>query len=216
MTPEERRAGERRRRRQSILDKAQEIIFQKGFENTTIEDIAVASGYTKRSVYLYFKDREEIFYSVTARGQRIFKEYLEAAAKDADHGATVERFARALFLFTLENPEFFELIMLYELKMHTYTGGYTDDDSPRGICQNLSMEYGSIVVEVIRRDIEGGRLKTDLTAKQLMLLFWGQVFGLSQILAMRRRNFSDVYGIEAEKLFSRFVSVLQRVYDGGI
>ena len=68
MTPEERKARERWRRRTAVLEKAQELIFQKGFDGTTIEDIAVASGYTKRSIYLYFKDREEIFFAVTARG----------------------------------------------------------------------------------------------------------------------------------------------------
>ena len=50
-----------------LIDVARKLFAQKGVENTTMNDIAIASGFGRRTLYTYFDSKEEIFMSYNAR-----------------------------------------------------------------------------------------------------------------------------------------------------
>ncbi|MCQ2254798.1 MAG: TetR/AcrR family transcriptional regulator [Bacteroidaceae bacterium] len=50
--------------RNLIIDVARQLFAMKGLDNTTINDIAVASGKGRRTIYTYFKNKEEVYYAV--------------------------------------------------------------------------------------------------------------------------------------------------------
>ena len=56
-----RSAGKTRRR---ILDAAYELFYRKGFNRVGVDEIASASGVTKRSLYYHFKSKDELLASV--------------------------------------------------------------------------------------------------------------------------------------------------------
>lgn len=212
METEERKRLNRERRLKFILDKAETLVFSKGFEGMTMDDIAKASGYTKRSVYLYFKDRDEVFFSLALRGQRLLLAALGEAASLASHEAVsaVRLFGMAFYRFSLAHPEYFELIMAYEAKRHAYTLGRVDGETLAAACHNISVEYGEILSLALSRDIDEGRMRTDLDPRQTLMMLWGQVFGVMQILLMRREAFESVYGLAPEAFFERFIEQLER------
>ncbi|MBU0926586.1 MAG: TetR/AcrR family transcriptional regulator [Spirochaetes bacterium] len=211
METAERKRLDRERRAEFILDKAQALAFQRGFEAATMDDIAEASGYTKRSVYLYFRDRDEVFLALALRGQRALLAALREAADAARGGeSTVRAFGSAFYRFSLASPGYFELVMAYEAKRHSYARGRIDDGTPAAACQNISVEYGELLSEALARDMAAGRMRPDLDARQAMMLLWGQVFGVMQILLMRREGFEAVYGVSPEAFFESFLRQLER------
>lgn len=50
--------------REKLVDIARQLFAKKGLENTTMNDIAVAAGKGRRTLYTYFKNKEEIYYAV--------------------------------------------------------------------------------------------------------------------------------------------------------
>ena len=50
--------------RQKLIDVARQLFAKNGLENTTMNDIAVASGKGRRTLYTYFKNKEEVYYAV--------------------------------------------------------------------------------------------------------------------------------------------------------
>jgi AcrR family transcriptional regulator len=50
--------------RQLLVDCAREIFARQGFDTTTMNDIALASGKGRRTLYTYFKNKEEIYEAV--------------------------------------------------------------------------------------------------------------------------------------------------------
>jgi len=123
MTREQRKAWEKGQRRDRIVDRAQEIFFEKGFDGATIDDIAAAAGYSKRSIYLYFRDREELFLAVVVRGQELLFDTLSRAMEaKGPHNPGLMVLAKAFFDFSLSHPEFFVMIMTYESRIHPYRG----------------------------------------------------------------------------------------------
>ncbi len=50
--------------RNLIIDVARQLFAKNGLDNTTMNDIAVASGKGRRTLYTYFKNKEEVYYAV--------------------------------------------------------------------------------------------------------------------------------------------------------
>ena len=50
--------------RQTLVDVARQLFAKNGMENTTMNDIALASKKGRRTLYTYFKSKEDIYYAV--------------------------------------------------------------------------------------------------------------------------------------------------------
>jgi len=212
----ERKALAKNQRREAILDKIQPLVFERGFDSLTIDDFAEAAQYTKRSLYHYFPDRDHIFFALVARGQKILVHVLREAELKAPAGRNgVRMFGATFYEFSTKNPEYFELWMSYESRRHRYQMGRSavvDDYDGLDICHNLSIDLAEIMIRWLAAEKKAGRLKTRATPIQLMLLFWGQIYGVMQILLMRQHGFEGTYGTAAKKLFDTFVHGLINSY----
>ena len=69
--------------RQKLVEMARELFARKGMENTTMNDIAVASKCGRRTLYTYFRNKEEIYYAV-------IESELELLSDDLDRVATMD------------------------------------------------------------------------------------------------------------------------------
>ncbi|MCI6160989.1 MAG: TetR/AcrR family transcriptional regulator [Prevotella sp.] len=68
--------------RQKLVDVARQLFAKKGLENTTMNDIAVASEKGRRTLYTYFKNKEEVYYAVIeSELERLSDKMDEVAAK---------------------------------------------------------------------------------------------------------------------------------------
>jgi AcrR family transcriptional regulator len=64
MGTQERREREKERRREEILNAAKELFITNGLTLTTIEDIAKKVELSQGAIYLYFKNKEELYASL--------------------------------------------------------------------------------------------------------------------------------------------------------
>ena len=68
--------------RQLLVDVARQLFAKKGMENTTMNDIAMASGKGRRTLYTYFKSKEDIYYAVIeSELERLSDQLDEVASK---------------------------------------------------------------------------------------------------------------------------------------
>ena len=68
--------------RKKIVDVARQLFAKNGLENTTMNDIAKASEKGRRTLYTYFKNKEEVYYAVIeAELIRLSDKLEEVAAK---------------------------------------------------------------------------------------------------------------------------------------
>ena len=64
---EERKERERKMRRQQIMDAAKKVFASKGFGGATMENIAEEAEFSPATLYLYFKNKDELFASLNLR-----------------------------------------------------------------------------------------------------------------------------------------------------
>lgn len=68
--------------RQKLVDVARQMFAKNGLENTTMNDIALASGKGRRTLYTYFKSKEDVYYAVIETElERLSDKLDEVAAK---------------------------------------------------------------------------------------------------------------------------------------
>ena len=71
--------------RSLFVDVARQLFAQKGLEGTTMNDIAIVSQKGRRTLYTYFKNKEEIYYAVIeTEVERISEKMDEVAERDMD------------------------------------------------------------------------------------------------------------------------------------
>jgi AcrR family transcriptional regulator len=84
-------------RQKQILDAAAAVIIRLGYDKATIGDIAEEAGASRRTVYLYFKSKEELFEALLYREYMEYSQaWLERIETDP-RGGTIGGCYRALF-----------------------------------------------------------------------------------------------------------------------
>lgn len=95
---------------QSIQEAAMRVIGRKGIAAATMQDIAEEAGVAKGTIYLYFKDRDELVDTTFENSITQLHERIDSAMEPhATFEAKFRAALKTLFEFFRENREFFRL-----------------------------------------------------------------------------------------------------------
>lgn len=96
---QERKERERERRRQQIIVAAKRVFSEKGFNKATMEDIAKEAELSPGTLYLYFKNKDELYASLSLRILQYLIIRLEHVNEDKelDSEGKAEALEKALF-----------------------------------------------------------------------------------------------------------------------
>ncbi|RIH89323.1 TetR/AcrR family transcriptional regulator [Calidithermus roseus] len=75
----ERRERSRQQTRQAILEAATQLFEREGYEGFSLRQVAEAIGYTPTTIYLYFKDKDDLLFAVCSQGFARFTQALQRA-----------------------------------------------------------------------------------------------------------------------------------------
>ena len=81
---QERKQRERERRRQQIIVAAKRVFSEKGFSKSTMEDIAREAELSPGTLYLYFKNKDDLYASLSLRILQYLNIRLEDVKKEKD------------------------------------------------------------------------------------------------------------------------------------
>ena len=117
---QQRRDREKAQRIQSILEAAKRVFTSKGYLKSTMDEIALEAEVTKPTVYLYFKAKDDLFFTLMLpliddiRGQLEEVEESLASGKINDGGSLVAAIFRAFYHGYVTSPETFRIIQLFQ------------------------------------------------------------------------------------------------------
>lgn len=100
-------------REQQLLDVAEELFTERGFEGVSVEDIARTAGITRPIVYQHHGSLEGIFVACVRRARDEFNSSLVAANEQApkDLGGAITAGGRVFFELAEENPRRWALLL---------------------------------------------------------------------------------------------------------
>ncbi|MDU4961584.1 MAG: TetR/AcrR family transcriptional regulator [Sporomusaceae bacterium] len=111
-------------KRRQILDAAYTVFSRKGFHRTTIDEIIALAATGKGTVYNYFVNKEQLFYTLTQEISQVFETDLAAAVNAADDPlCKLRRLVRLILAFYGKHGD------LWRVLMHEMRGFGNDHNS---------------------------------------------------------------------------------------
>lgn len=110
----ERKEKEKSDLRKSILDAARELFLEKGYEQTSVRNIAEKIEYSPTTIYLYFKDKDSIFLELHNEGFRMLGQHMSVLMHVEDPMERLKAMGRAYIRFAQDNPVFYDLMFVQE------------------------------------------------------------------------------------------------------
>lgn len=114
----ERKAREKEALRRRIIDAARKMFVEDGFEKTTLRKIAKAIEYSVGTIYLYFQNKDELFFAIHEEAFHLLHEKMDATMH-IDH--PVERLrtmGEAYLQFAFQYPEYYDLMFILDAPMN--------------------------------------------------------------------------------------------------
>ena len=151
---QERKQRERERRRQQIIVAAKRVFSEKGFSKTTMEDIAREAELSPGTLYLYFRNKDELYASLSLRILQYMNIRLEDVTKEPDSNPEqkIESIKEALFDVYQFDPMI--LINMFHLQ-----SGETLKNISSALLDNiteLSRNSLQILADIFRNTSDGG------------------------------------------------------------
>lgn len=98
-------------RRNGILDAARDLFFASGYHGTTVEQIARRAGYSKRTVYLDFANKDELFITLCVEGgELLFQKLNQSRQEEPSFEAGIELYLKTYIDFSREQSEYYRMI----------------------------------------------------------------------------------------------------------
>jgi AcrR family transcriptional regulator len=199
----ERKEREKSEMRSLILDAAMKLFLELGYEHVTLRKIAEAIEYSPGTVYLYFKDKNEILYDLQKRAFSLFFESQNSILeKFLDPEQRLYKLGEAYIDFALQNPSHYELMFILTAPMAC-------------LAEGAEWEEGGKAFEILLRTVTECMQKGLIPEGDPMaasLLFWSSMHGLVT-LSIRGR----LVGIPVEQhrvLFQNTINYLQKTIKG--
>ena len=109
----ERREQEKQDLRAAILRAASQLFAEHGYERFSLRQVAETIGYSPTTIYLYFKDKDDLLFAVVDEGFERFGAQLAAAAAGVtDPIARLGALGRAYISFGLQHPIHYQLMFM--------------------------------------------------------------------------------------------------------
>lgn len=165
----QRRQARKAELRQAILDAATTLFLEQGYERFSLRQVAEAIGYSPTTIYLYFKDKDELLFTVAMDGFRRFGEELQLAYDGAE--GPLQRLAaigEAYVDFGLQNPVHYRLMFMQR-------GEFLQREPPEGY--ESFIDSFAILTRTVEECIEAG-----VIAKGAVMgyagMIWANVHGI--------------------------------------
>ncbi|MEM7550229.1 MAG: TetR/AcrR family transcriptional regulator [Bacteroidota bacterium] len=163
----ERKERERQEMRSMILSTAAQLFIEEGFEKTSIRNIAEAIEYSPATIYLYFKDKNELFHALSEEGFRKFFTELNEANQSGKPMDRMKRLGKQYLKFAIENPGYYDLMFIMKAPMESH---HNDEG------WDLGMKSHGILTSLVKECIDDGYFKSK-DAKLLSFMIWSFVHG---------------------------------------
>jgi AcrR family transcriptional regulator len=153
-----------RTKRQQILDAAYEVFSRKGYNRATVDEIIALADTGKGTVYNYFVNKEQLFFTLISERSQPFERALQQAS-ESDQPATekIEAMVKLSLRFYKENAD------LWRVMMHEIRGTGAENVSlNRETHQKYRAGFKRItdlIEKVLNEGIEQGTIRSYNTTK---------------------------------------------------
>jgi AcrR family transcriptional regulator len=171
----ERKEREREEMRKLILDGAQKLFLANGYEKVSIRNIADEIEYSPATIYLYYKDKNELLFALHQRGFVKMVSEFQPLLMLNDPFEKLVGMGRSYIRFAVENPELFDLMFIMTAPMDKLDKeDWVEGDQAFGL-----------LLQVVQECMDAGIFQQhDVQATSMMI--WSSIHGYTALFLRKR------------------------------
>lgn len=114
----ERKEREKAEMRRRIVDVAIQMFVNDGYEKVSIRNIADKIEYSPATIYLYYKDKDQLLYDVQTEAFNKLAEAITEKVTSKDPFKRLEQLSYAYVEFAWDHPELYDLMFIIKAPMN--------------------------------------------------------------------------------------------------
>lgn len=186
MEKKSRKEKERYRRRGLVLDAAEALISEVGFESATMDQIAERAEVGKGTLYLHFESKSAIYLAICERGSRLLNEKMATVlTKDLTGLEMLKMLGNVYLQFLQDNPQYFYAFSYYE--------GIMADEKARSSnisaqCEQNAKDNMTYIVRSLQIGMQDGSIDDSYDPMQLGVMIWGASKGIVNMTFLKEQG----------------------------
>ena len=171
---------EREQRQNDIIDAARKLLIDRDFDKISMDEIAREVGLGKSTLYLYFKNKESLYFAIVLRGIRIWDQMIKEEVEKGNTG--LEKFiayGNANKEFSTKYPDYFRLLYSPTSIKKQFDMDKMNSSEEFKEVRGLFKEIMSVGIDSIQKGIDDGEIRPDVdpveAAILLSVIFNGKV-----------------------------------------
>lgn len=182
------------RTKRRIFNTAIKIFAEKGYDNTSVEEITAIAGVAKGSLYYHFHKKEDIFDMLLEEGKKLLQNNIEIKTKNCQ---TALEKIKAIILIQIK------VTVKYENFLNIVFSEIWGKEEKNKKCKRAVFEYVNILEKIIKEGIENGEFYNgDIEA------IASGIFGVtcsSLIYRLKKNKEADI-----QKVYNGFIDTVVR------
>ncbi|TVR15048.1 MAG: TetR/AcrR family transcriptional regulator [Balneolaceae bacterium] len=182
-----RKEREKIARKEHILDIAEEIIAERGFDGATMDEIAEKAEVGKGTLYLHFKSKSAIYLGICERGSKLLtQEMAKVLLLEVSGMELIEKIGDVYLQFVRKNPVYFHAFNYYESLLNDEIIAKSDLVDR---CEKSAKEAMTYIVRALQIGMQDGSIKSTFEPHELALIIWGASKGVVNMsFSKQKRN----------------------------
>ena len=170
--------------REKIMDAAETLFSEKGFEATTIEDISKASAYSRRTIYAYYESKDDILHHIIEKGLLLLKDEINSAIqKNNDFILQYREICLAMVKYQTECPCSLDNVIKANTANLNFEGF---SDTVKHILV-LGTEINNLLAEFVEAGKRKGIIRQDIVPLMTVYILWSSMTSLITLAKTKGR-----------------------------
>lgn len=185
--------------RRNILDAADKLFCKNGVEKTTMEQLAAEAGYSKPTLYGYFKDKDEVYFALVLEFmEKIVVKVDKAIDEQTAFSDTFTKICQDVFRLATRYPLYFEGLI------GTINVNIKADDTPQIYkdIYRLGEVLNEKLINILGQGVDEGIINAALDKSAILLFVWSSVAGIIRMIN-HKKDYLKMLQLN-EKDFSAF------------
>ncbi len=199
----ERKIREKKLRKAAIIDAAEKIFFPHGIKNTTMDQIAEEAELSKGTLYLYFKNKEDLLLEIAVKGLDKLGELMNQAFDDNKTGLeNAYNMGKTYHQFSIHYKDYYESLVYFESQT-------LDKISSRKINKIIRTNSPlAIIKDVLDKGKEDKTIRDDIPSYELAIIMWTQLTGILQFIRSRKK-IMEVFQCDEQELIENHLLIIK-------
>ncbi len=200
----ERREEEKERRRADMVDAAETLYAEVGWDAVTMDRVARSARLSRALIYVYFRDKNDLLHAITERALLELRARFIAAADAHPLGLDkVQAIGRAYVQFQQDMPYRFDACS----RFHAHQA--SANEPTEAACAAAGDAVMAVIAKALLDGQADGSIRRDLgPPAQVCVMLWAFTHGLIQIAINKRQEIAR-QGVEVAPLMDGSFAMLR-------